>query len=209
MPGAARRCPAQPRPHPGRGARGLRRARPGRAAGGIATLYRRFPTREALVAATFELKLDAFAEAAEQALGHPDAWAGFAGFVEWACATQAANRGVTDLLTLRLPNSELAEASRARGLRAFTALVRPAQLRPGGAGNVRPQPGQGDLPRQCRPRQPWPRQRNPWQREPWQRGPRQREPRQREPRQREPRLSRFGPQRLRSSGSAVLAACPL
>jgi AcrR family transcriptional regulator len=98
-----------------------------RAGVGIATLYRRFPTREALVAATFELKLDAFAEAAEQALGHPDAWAGFAGFVEWACATQAANRGVTDLLTLRLPNSELAEASRARGLRAFTALVRRAQ----------------------------------------------------------------------------------
>jgi len=58
-----------------------------RAGVGIATLYRRFPTREALVAASFEAKLAAFAEAAEQALDSPDAWAGFAGFVVWACAT--------------------------------------------------------------------------------------------------------------------------
>ena len=98
-----------------------------RAGVGIATLYRRFPTREALVAATLEPKLAAFAEAAEQALDSPDAWAGFAGFVEWACATQAADRGVTDLLTLMLPNSQAAEDLRARGLRAFTGLVRRAQ----------------------------------------------------------------------------------
>jgi AcrR family transcriptional regulator len=98
-----------------------------RAGVGIATLYRRFPTREALVAATFEAMLATFAEAAEQALDSPDAWAGFAGFVEWACATQAADRGVTDLLTLTLPNSQTAEELRARGLRAFAALVRRAQ----------------------------------------------------------------------------------
>jgi AcrR family transcriptional regulator len=98
-----------------------------RAGVGIATLYRRFPTREALIAATFEAKLAEFAEAAEQALDSPDAWAGFAGFVEWACATQAADRGVTDLLTLMLPNSKTAEELRARALRAFTGLVRRAQ----------------------------------------------------------------------------------
>jgi len=98
-----------------------------RAGVGIATLYRRFPTREALVAATFEAKLAAFAEAAEQALESPDAWAGFAGFVEWACAMQAADRGVTDLLTLTLPNSQAAEALRARALHAFTELARRAQ----------------------------------------------------------------------------------
>ncbi len=99
----------------------------GRAGVGIATLYRRFPTREALIAATFEAKLAAFAEAAEQARGSADAWAGFAGFVEWACAMQAADRGVTDLLTLTLPNSAAAEALRGRALRAFTDLARCAQ----------------------------------------------------------------------------------
>jgi AcrR family transcriptional regulator len=98
-----------------------------RAGVGIATLYRRFPTREALVAATFAAKLTAFAEAAERALDDADAWAGFAGFVEWACATQAVDRAATDLLTLRLPNSDAAEALRERGLRAFSALVRRAQ----------------------------------------------------------------------------------
>jgi AcrR family transcriptional regulator len=89
-----------------------------RAGVGIATLYRRFPTREALVAATFVAKLTAFAEAAERALDNADAWAG---------ATQAVDRAATDLLTLRLPNSDVAEALRERGLRAFSALVRRAQ----------------------------------------------------------------------------------
>jgi AcrR family transcriptional regulator len=94
---------------------------------GIATLYRRFPTREALIAATFEAALAEFAQAAEEALDSPDAWAGLAGFIEWACATQAADRGVTDLLTLMLPNSQTAEELRARGLRAFCDLARRAQ----------------------------------------------------------------------------------
>ncbi len=146
-----------------------------RAGVGIATLYRRFPTREALVAASFEAKLAAFAEAAEQALDSPDAWAGFAGFVEWACATQAADRGVTDLLTLMLPNSQAAEDLRARGLRAFTGLVRRAQdqgaLRgdfvpeagtphrtPGGAWSPScSSPSAPITPARCQPRPPPPR----------------------------------------------------
>lgn len=98
-----------------------------RAGVGIATLYRRFPTREALIAATFEATLTEFAQAAERALDSPDAWAGLAGFIEWACATQAADRGVTDLFTLMLPNSQTAEALRARAQRAVCDLARRAQ----------------------------------------------------------------------------------
>ena len=52
-----------------------------RAGVGIATLYRRFPTREKLVAAALTEKVAEYAEAAEQALAVADPWDGFAGFV--------------------------------------------------------------------------------------------------------------------------------
>src|SRR5215468_9862116 len=48
-----------------------------RAGVGIATLYRRFPTRAELVAAALVDKVTQYAEAAEQALAIPDPWAGF------------------------------------------------------------------------------------------------------------------------------------
>ncbi len=48
---------------------------------GIATLYRRFPTREDLVAAAFELRLRAYEAAAKAAAAAPDPWEGFSGFV--------------------------------------------------------------------------------------------------------------------------------
>src|SRR5437879_13627884 len=49
-----------------------------RAGVGIATLYRRFPTRAQLVAAALVDKVTQYAEAAQQALAVPDPWAGFA-----------------------------------------------------------------------------------------------------------------------------------
>jgi AcrR family transcriptional regulator len=60
-----------------------------RAGVGIATLYRRFPTREKLVAAALVEKIALYAQAAEQALAVPDPWAGFAGFVQRICELQA------------------------------------------------------------------------------------------------------------------------
>ena len=56
-----------------------------RAGVGIATLYRRFPTREKLVAAALTEKVAEYAEAAEQALAVADPWSGFAGFVQRIC----------------------------------------------------------------------------------------------------------------------------
>src|SRR6266404_3633713 len=49
-----------------------------RAGVGIATLYRRFPSREKLVAAALTEKVAAYAEVAEQALTVADPWVGFA-----------------------------------------------------------------------------------------------------------------------------------
>ena len=73
-----------------------------RAGVGIATLYRRFPTREKLVAAALVEKVAEYAEAARQALAAPDPWDGFAGCVERICELQAGDRGLSDLLSMTL-----------------------------------------------------------------------------------------------------------
>jgi AcrR family transcriptional regulator len=98
-----------------------------RAGVGIATLYRRFPTREELIAATYEAKMAEYAEAVEEALKVPDAWAGFSRCVERMCAMQAENRGFTSVLTMTLPISAEARALRDRAKHGLNALVQRAQ----------------------------------------------------------------------------------
>jgi AcrR family transcriptional regulator len=44
---------------------------------GIDTLYRRFPTREALITDAFAEKMAAYAKAVDAALADPDPWHGF------------------------------------------------------------------------------------------------------------------------------------
>src|SRR6185503_11182198 len=84
----------------------------GRAGVGIATLYRRFPTRDDLIAACFERRVAEYARAAEEALKAPDPWAGFCAYVEHICAMQAADRGLKDVLTRTFPNAGAMEAHR-------------------------------------------------------------------------------------------------
>src|ERR1700745_1045624 len=83
-----------------------------RAGVGIATLYRRFPTRGQRVAAALVDKIAQYAEAAEQALAIPDPWAGFASFVERICELQADDRGLSDLLSMTLPTDDRIEQLR-------------------------------------------------------------------------------------------------
>jgi len=74
----------------------------GRAGVGIATLYRRFPGREQLIAAALVEKVTQYAEAAADALAAADPWAGFVGYVYRICELQAADRGLSDLLSMTL-----------------------------------------------------------------------------------------------------------
>jgi AcrR family transcriptional regulator len=83
-----------------------------RAGVGIATLYRRFPSREKLVAAALTGKVAEYAEAAEQALAVADPWDGFAGFVLRICELQAGDRGLSDLLSMTLSADEQVEQLR-------------------------------------------------------------------------------------------------
>jgi AcrR family transcriptional regulator len=83
-----------------------------RAGVGIATLYRRFPTRGQLVAAALVDKVAQYAEAAEQALAVPDPWAGFTSFVHRICELQAGDRGLSELQSMALPADEHIEELR-------------------------------------------------------------------------------------------------
>lgn len=94
---------------------------------GVATLYRRFPTRDHLVAGAFECKMAAYADAADRALADPDPWAGFCGYIERVCAMQAEDRGFANVLTMTFPMAKQLQAERDRGYRAFAELARRAQ----------------------------------------------------------------------------------
>jgi AcrR family transcriptional regulator len=74
-----------------------------RAGVGIATLYRRFPSRVELLDAVLADTLQAHIEVAEQALAMDDPWEGFAFYLEETCRLQASDRGQNDAMGMRFP----------------------------------------------------------------------------------------------------------
>jgi len=98
-----------------------------RAGVGIATLYRRFPTRDDLIAACFERRLEEYATAAEEALDAADGWSGFCAYVQRVCSMQAADRGFNDVLTRSFSNAKGLEAHRDRGYGLSVRLIERAQ----------------------------------------------------------------------------------
>jgi AcrR family transcriptional regulator len=94
-----------------------------RAGVGVGTLYRRYPTRDDLIAAAFEDKMRAYAEATERALDDPDPWLGFCVYVERVCAMQAADRGFTTVLTMTFPAAKHFQADRDRAYTDFVTLI--------------------------------------------------------------------------------------
>ncbi len=108
---------------------------------GIATLYRRFPTRERLVAAALVEKISLYADAARLALAEPDPWDGFAGLVRRICELQASDRGLSDLLSMTLPASEDVEILRSQASAHVAELIDRAKA----AGRLRPDFAAEDL----------------------------------------------------------------
>jgi len=98
-----------------------------RAGVGIATLYRRFPTREALVAATATERMAQYAQTAEAALATADPWDGFATYVRQLAAMQVADRGLGDVMAMSFPDSDEFERHRDATYSTFLALIRRAQ----------------------------------------------------------------------------------
>lgn len=94
-----------------------------RAGVGVATLFRRFPTREDLIAATFADRMNDYAMLVETALADEDPWRGFCDYVRAICAMQVGDQGFTDVLTQSFPTAKHFEAQRDQTFRRFTELI--------------------------------------------------------------------------------------
>jgi AcrR family transcriptional regulator len=98
-----------------------------RAAVGMGTLYRHFPTKEDLVDAVLEETFDQIVGAAEQALTEEDAWRGLCGFFEQFFALHVRNRALKDMLATQAHGRDRADAMRARMRPLIRRLVKRAQ----------------------------------------------------------------------------------
>ncbi|WP_020501527.1 TetR/AcrR family transcriptional regulator [Sciscionella marina] len=112
-----------------------------RAGVGAATLYRRFPTREALVTEVFYEQLAECGAELEQALADPDPWRGFRQALENVCATQVTDRGFTAALLTSFPNATEFEEQRVRAEQILDELMRRAKE----SGRLRPEFTRSDI----------------------------------------------------------------
>ena len=99
-----------------------------RAAGvGPATLYRRFPTKQDLIAAAFEDELRACEAIVLEAAADPDAWRGVRTFLVGIGELNARNQGFTDAFMSAFPGAVDFAAHRGGILRSLADLMRRAQ----------------------------------------------------------------------------------
>ncbi|WP_062794926.1 TetR/AcrR family transcriptional regulator [Williamsia muralis] len=94
---------------------------------GIATLYRRFPTRESLLVNVFDDKMTIYVDAVNAALAQSDPWRGFCDYIERVCAMQLGDRGFANVLTMTFPDEILFEDKRAVAYRGFEKLISKAK----------------------------------------------------------------------------------
>jgi AcrR family transcriptional regulator len=97
-----------------------------RAGIGNATLYRHFPTREALLSEVYAGHLERYCAIAEDAARDDDPVAGLRECVTATCELQATNRGLADLLASLRPLSSHVEELRLRHHRAIATVFRRA-----------------------------------------------------------------------------------
>lgn len=105
-----------------------------RAGVGPATLYRRFPTKQALVTAAFEEEMRACRAIVEEGCADPDPWRGFCLVIEKLCELHARNRGFTDAFMSARPDAVDFAAAREHALSSIADLARRAK----DAGRLRP-----------------------------------------------------------------------
>ncbi|WP_188187288.1 TetR/AcrR family transcriptional regulator [Nonomuraea sp. SYSU D8015] len=104
-----------------------------RAGVGVATLYRRFPSRESLVMEVFADQFAACGAVVDEALADPDPWRAFRTVVEKVCAMQVADRGFTEAFLTAFPGAIDYEGVRARAEQGLAEIVRRAKA----AGSLR------------------------------------------------------------------------
>jgi AcrR family transcriptional regulator len=101
---------------------------------GVGTVYRRFPSKELLIEALFEEKIDGLVELAARAAERPDAWCAFIDFLSAAITLQSKNRGLSQVLHSSCYGQSRVAEARARLFAPLTRLLDNAksqgQLRP-------------------------------------------------------------------------------
>lgn len=105
-----------------------------RAGVGPATLYRRFPAKQDLVAAAFADQLRACRLIVDEGCADPDPWHGFCQVIERICALHALDRGFTEAFTAAFPAETEIAAGRSYTLRAVAELA----VRAKESGRLRP-----------------------------------------------------------------------
>lgn len=105
-----------------------------RAGVGIATLYRRFPTRSDLTVAVFIRAVSSYLAVLEDAARADDPWEGVTQAVLGLCELQAGNVALRELVTMHFPDSSELETLMNQGERRLRELVARAQS----SGQLRP-----------------------------------------------------------------------
>jgi AcrR family transcriptional regulator len=98
-----------------------------RAGVGVATVYRHFPTKEALFSDAFSDQMARCAQIAEEGLAASDPWAGFCLVIEKLMEMHAADQGFARAYTSRFPAAAVFTADRDRNLRLMLELMRRAK----------------------------------------------------------------------------------
>lgn len=94
---------------------------------GPATLYRRFPTKEALTLEAFLDELEACRGIMRDAAADPDPWRGFCSVIERISVLNAQNQGFTDAFLAAFPSAVDFAAHRTEMLTALAAIARRAK----------------------------------------------------------------------------------
>jgi AcrR family transcriptional regulator len=113
-----------------------------RAGVGPGTLFRRFPTKEDLVLAIFEQRIQDISVLLDAALEDPDPWAGFVGCMEAAVTMQVRDRGVLEAVGERFFGDPRMRALKDKVNPKVVALLQRAQA----AGVVRADIEHQDIP---------------------------------------------------------------
>ena len=109
---------------------------------GVGTAYRRFASREELIEALFEDRIEQVVANAERALEDPDPWRGFVRFLEAHMEMQSADRGLKELLFSPAELREKMAPVRERMRPLMEALIGRAQA----SGDLRPDISYTDVP---------------------------------------------------------------
>jgi AcrR family transcriptional regulator len=98
-----------------------------RAGVGVGTLYRRFPTKDALAEAVFEAHLESVAAAATMALEAADPWEGLLAYLTHVVGLQATDRGLSEIMGAALRSEQVLGRARTRLRPLVQELIARAQ----------------------------------------------------------------------------------